>query len=43
MHQEINKIKSKQDFLNFLNLYIQDYRNNKESWKNTSIDSFSSP
>ena len=40
MHQEINKIKSKQDFLTFLGLYIQDFRDNIDSWENTTIDTF---
>ncbi len=40
MHKEINKIKSKSDFLNFLQLYIKDFKENKDSWENKTIDTF---
>lgn len=40
MHEEIIKIKNKQDFLSFLNMFIKDFKNNKDSWENTTVDTF---
>lgn len=40
MNTQINEIKNKHDFLNFLSLYIKDYNNNKESWTNRNIETF---
>ena len=38
--EEIKTIKTKQDFLNFIRLFIDDYSNNKEAWENRDIGSF---
>ncbi|PKV50694.1 hypothetical protein ATE84_2760 [Aquimarina sp. MAR_2010_214] len=40
MHEEIIKIKNKQDFLSFLNMFIKDFKNNKDSWGNSTVDTF---
>ncbi|TPN87380.1 DUF7660 family protein [Aquimarina algicola] len=40
MNENIHNIKTKEDFLNFLDRYIQSFREEKESWENSSIDTF---
>jgi len=36
----LDKIKTKKDFIIFVNLLKEDYTNNKEEWENPSIDMF---
>lgn len=40
LNEIVPKIESKEDFQDFLSLLIADYRENKESWENKSIDSY---
>ncbi|WP_298900949.1 hypothetical protein [uncultured Psychroserpens sp.] len=40
MQQEINKIKDKKDFLNFIGQFIQDFYNNGDSWENNKLNTF---
>jgi hypothetical protein len=36
----IDSINTKSDFVNFIELLLQDFRNNPHEWENKTIDSF---
>jgi hypothetical protein len=40
IEKQIEDIKTKQDFLRFIDLLINDYRENQEKWENQSVEDF---
>ena len=38
--EEVNKITTKEEFINFLNQLIKDFKKNPEQWENRDIESF---
>jgi hypothetical protein len=40
IYQEINKVRTKEDFLRFLNLFIKDLSNNKQLWENDNLEDY---
>lgn len=39
-YQEIKKVKTKTNFTSFIDLLINDYKNNKEVWENKTIEEY---
>ena len=38
--ESTNKIKTRQDFISFLNELLADYKTNKDEWENKDLESF---
>lgn len=39
-YEELSKVKSKTNFTEFINLLINDYKNNKQEWENQTIEEY---
>ena len=40
IYTKINNIESKEDFVNFINLLISDYKTNVHTWENKTIEDY---
>ena len=40
IRKAIEKLNSKDDFTHFLDLFFQDYKDNKSKWENVTLDDF---
>lgn len=40
LYEKINAIKTKDDFVNFIELLIKDYSDNPDEWENQTLDNY---
>lgn len=40
LYKEIKKVSDKDQFINFINLLLKDYKTNPSSWENKNIENF---
>jgi hypothetical protein len=40
LYKEVKNVSAKEDFLKFLGMLINDFKNNPDEWENKSVESF---
>ena len=40
LYKEVNKVSTKEDFINFIEFLIEDFKNNNNEWENKTITEY---